>query len=162
MSTEPARFRRAPPGYRRGFTLIEIIITLVVLTVAVAAIAGLVANLARGSADPVLHTQAIYLAEGYLEEASLRPYADPDGIAEGCGVARTQWDDIGDYACLSTPAAPTDPFGNALPGLSRYRVVMSVGGESSVGGVATRRIEVQVTHIDGKVDVRMASLRASY
>ena len=148
---------------QRGFTLLELVVTLVILGVAFAAIAGLVATLGGGSASPVLQTQALYIAEGYLEEAMLKAYTDPDGINEGCGASRDLWDDIGDYACLSTtPTAPTDSAGAAIPGLSRYRVTMSVGNPATVGGATTRRLEVRVTHIDGDFDLRLAALKAQY
>jgi MSHA pilin protein MshD len=152
MRTRPAR----------GFTLVEVIITIVLLAIAVGAVSGLVATLGRHSADPVLQVQGLYIAEGYLEEAQLRAYADPDGINEGCGANRDLWDDIGDYACLSTAAAPTDAQGNAIAALSRYRVRMEVGNATVVGGANTRRLEVQVTHLDGNLDVRLAALRAEY
>lgn len=147
----------------RGFTLLELVVTLVILGIAFAAIAALVATLGGGSASPVLQTQALYIAEGYLEEAMLKAYADPDGVNEGCGVGRDQWDDIGDYdLCLGTAATPTDSAGVAIPGLSRYRVRMDVGAATSVGGATTRRVEVIVTHVDGDFDLRLAALRAQY
>lgn len=146
----------------RGFTLLEIVVTLVLLAVAIVAILGLVAQIGGRSAAPVLHTQALYLAEGYLEEALLKRYSDPDGINEGCAVSRSQWDDIGDFACLATPVVPTDPAGNSLPGLSRYRVSATVGAPTVVGGATTRRIEIRVTHLDGGIDLRLAGLRAQY
>ncbi|MBS3896310.1 prepilin-type N-terminal cleavage/methylation domain-containing protein [Silanimonas sp.] len=152
MSTEHAR----------GFSLLEVVVTLVLLSVAVLAIIGLVAQIGGRSAAPVLHTQALYLAEGYLEEALLKRYSDPDGIDEGCAASRTLWDDIGDFNCLATPAEPTDPLGNSLPGLSRYRIQASVGPPSVVGGATTRRVEIRVTHLDGDIDLRLAGLRADY
>ncbi len=146
----------------RGFTLLELVVTLIILAIAVGAIAGLIAQIGGSSASPVLQTQALYLAEGYLEEASLRSYSDPDGINEGCGVSRDLWDDVRDYACLATPAAPTDSTGAAMPGLSRYRISMTVGDPVLVGGANTRRIEVLVTHVDGRLNLRLATLRAEY
>jgi MSHA pilin protein MshD len=146
----------------RGFTLLELVVTLVILGVAFAAIAGLVATLGGGSASPVLQTQALYIAEGYLEEAMLKAYVDPDGIDEGCGVSRDLWDDIGDYACLATAASPTDSAGVEIAGLSRYRVTMNVGAEATVGGATTRRVEVRVSNVDGDFDVRLAALKAQY
>jgi MSHA pilin protein MshD len=146
----------------RGFTLLEMVVTLVLLAVAIPAIIGLVAQIGGRSAAPVLHTQALYLAEGYLEEALLKPFADPDGVNEGCAASRTLWDDVGDFACLATPAVPTDPAGNSLPGLSRYRVSATVGPATVVGGATTRRVEVRVTHLDGGIDLRLAGLRAQY
>lgn len=146
----------------RGFTLLELVVTLVILAIAAIAISGLVAQIGGASASPVLQTQALYLAEGYLEEAMLKAYADPDGVNEGCGVSRDLWDDIADYACLGAAAPPIDSAGAAMPGLDRYRVRMTVGDPATVGGATTRRIEVQVTHLDGRIDVRLAALRAQY
>lgn len=146
----------------RGFTLLELVVTLVILGIAVAAVAGLVATLGGGSASPVLQTQALYIAEGYLEEAMLKAYNDPDGVDEGSGANRELWDDVGDYARLATAAAPTDASGVAIAGLSRYRVTMDVGNPATVGGATTRRVEVQVTHVDGGFDLRLAALKAAY
>lgn len=146
----------------RGFTLLELVATLVLLAIAAIAITGLVAQIGGRSASPVLQTQALYIAEGYLEEAMLRAYADPDGVDEGCAAPRDQWDDVVDYRCLTTPAAPTDSLGVAMPGLSRYLVRMSVGDPTTVGGATVRRVEVRVTHVDGRFDVRLAALRAQY
>ncbi|HAI60214.1 MAG TPA: MSHA biogenesis protein MshD [Xanthomonadaceae bacterium] len=146
----------------RGFTLLELVVTLVLLAVAVIAITGLVAQIGGRSASPVLHTQALYLAEGYLEEALLKAYVDPDGVAEGCAAPRDVWDDIGDYACLTVAAPPSDASGVAMAALSRYRVSMTVGNAALVGGATTRRIEVRITHLDGDIDLRVAGLRAQY
>ena len=148
--------------HERGFTLLELVVTLVILGVAFAAIAGLVATLGGGSASPVLQTQALYIAEGYLEEAMLKAYADPEGDAPNCSASRDLWDDIGDYACLLTPTAPTDASGAAIAGLSRYRVTMDVGNAATVGGATTRRVEVSVTNVDRDFDVRLAALKAQY
>ena len=148
---------------QRGFTLLELVVTLVIMGIAFAAIAGLVATLGGGSASPVLQTQALYIAEGYLEEAMLKAYADPDTDGEACGGGRDLWDDIGDYdRCLDTEASPTDSSGVAIAGLSRYRVRMDVGPATVVGGATTRRVEVQVTHVDGGFDLRIAALKAQY
>ena len=142
--------------------MLELVVTLVILGVAFAAIAGLVGTLGGGSASPVLQTQALYIAEGYLEEAMLKAYADPEGDPVNCATSRDLWDDVGDYACLATEAAPTDSAGVAMAGLSRYRVTMNVGNAATVGGATTRRVEVRVTNVDGDFDVRLAALKAQY
>jgi prepilin-type N-terminal cleavage/methylation domain-containing protein len=50
-----------------GFTLIEIIITLVVLSIAAVGVLSVFATGLRGSADPLLMSQATQLAQGELD-----------------------------------------------------------------------------------------------
>ncbi len=148
-------------AYVQGYTLIELIITIVVLAIGVVVLGSMVSTIGGKSASPVIQTQGLYIAEAYLEEASLKSYNDPDGVAEGCAVTRDLWDDIGDYGtCLAAAVAPTNPQGDSIAALARYRVSMTVGAPAVVGGVNTRRLEVRVTHLDGRLDVRIAALRA--
>ena len=144
-----------------GFTLIEIIIAIVVIAAALTGIFAAIINSTARSADPMIQTQAIILAETYLEEAMLKAYSDPDGVAEGCGVPRHQWDDVQDYNCLAAPTAAADHLGNTLPGLNPYRVAMTVT-DQAVAGTTVRRIEVSVTHTGVGIDVRIAGLKGSY
>ncbi|MDX5332500.1 MAG: type II secretion system GspH family protein [Gammaproteobacteria bacterium] len=144
-----------------GFTFIELVISIVIIAAAVGGIMVTVANTVARSVDPMIQTQAIILAQGYLDEALLRPYApgpatcsDPDG-------ARDQFDDVADYGCVNNPNGPRDQYGNPLPGLADYNVSMSVT-DTSLGGVATRRVEVRVTHDSQGIDIRLAGHRASY
>lgn len=144
-----------------GFTLVELIATLLIITIVVAAVAAAVANAVRGSADPVIQTQALYIAEGYLEESLLKAYDNPDGVVGPCAASRALWDSVVDYGCLGTPTAPTDQTGNAPAELAGYRVSMTVGAPTSVGGATVRRVEVRVSHADG-VDFTLAGYRAQY
>ena len=141
---------------QRGFTLIELIISIVVIGAAVGGVMLLVANVAARSADPMVQTQAVYVAQSYLEEALLRPY---DGSAD-CAGSRDQWQGVLAYDCIND-AMPTDQQGNGLPGLSAYRVTVSVT-DSALGGAVTRRVEVQVTHTAQPIDLRLAGHRAAY
>jgi len=120
---------------QRGFTLIELIIAIVVIGVAVGGVMLLVANVAARSVDPMIQTQAVYIAQSYLEEALLRPY---DGPAD-CAGPRDQWLGVAAYDCINAQT-PTDQQGNGLPGLSAYRVTVNVS-DTSLGGVAARRVE---------------------
>lgn len=145
-----------------GFTLVELIITLVILSVAAAAIAAIVATTARGSADPVIQTQALYVAEGYLEEALLKAYDNPDGVIGPCASSRDLWDSVQDYSCLNAASTPTDQQGNAVPALSAYRVSMTVGTPAVLGGANTRELQVRVRRNDGSVDLTLTAQRAEY
>ena len=147
--------------HQRGFTFIELIISIVIISAAIGGIMIAVSNSVARSVDPMIQTQGIIIAQGYLDEAMLRPFdagpatcTDPDGARDG-------FDDVADYACVSNPNGPRDQYGNQLPGLSAYNVSMSVT-DDALNGVATRRVEVRVTHDSQALDIRLAGHRASY
>lgn len=65
---------------QRGVSLIELIVFIVIISVSLTGIL-LVMNLTtRNSADPLVHKQALAIAESLLEEVELMPftYCDPD------------------------------------------------------------------------------------
>jgi MSHA pilin protein MshD len=68
---------------QRGISLIELIMFIVIVSVALAGIL-LVLNVAtKSSADPLVHKQALAIAESLLEEVELMPftYCEPDDPA---------------------------------------------------------------------------------
>lgn len=87
----------------RGFTLIEIIVTLVVLAIAATSLLSLFSGTVRTSADPMIQQQAISIAEAYMEEILLRDFSDPQVVESGSrevGETRINYDDIQDYNWL--------------------------------------------------------------
>lgn len=130
----------------RGATLIELTISIVVIAIAASAVLGLLSRTVGRSADAMVMSQATAIAEAYLEEISLKPYADPDG-ADG-ETARTAFDDVDDYNGLVDNGA-RDQFGNALASLTQYRVAVTVGTSTALTGVPqadAERIDVRVTY----------------
>jgi MSHA pilin protein MshD len=138
---------------------VELLIVIVVAGIALAALAAVVADTVRGSADAAVQTQGVMLAESYLEEALLKAYDNPDGLVGPCGATRDLWDSVLDYPCLSA-AVVSDQQGNSLPGLAPYRVSVGVT-DASIGGTSVRRVAVRITHLDGDVDLTLVGYRAS-
>lgn len=135
---------------RRGFTLIEIIVTIVVVGIAAVALMSVFTNTISGSADPVIQQQATTIAEAYLEEISLRSFNDPDDPESGTDegeAGRAQYDDVKDYRSLGV-GAPADQFGAAIPSLSDYTVTVTITNTAlgSVPAADSLRIDVQVDH----------------
>jgi prepilin-type N-terminal cleavage/methylation domain-containing protein len=62
--------RGAKTGGTRGFTLIETIITLVVLSIAIVGVLSVFTMGIKGSADPLIVNQAIQLAQGEMDQVS--------------------------------------------------------------------------------------------
>ncbi len=140
----------------RGASLIELVISIVIISVGLAGILGVMNLTTAKSADPVLRMQALAIAQSYLEEILLRDFADPDVDAEGAN--REIYDDVDDYhalasnGCLSTSAAcpvlgncACDQFGVPIDDLPNYTVGVSVVA-STLNGAPVQRVEVTVSH----------------
>jgi len=134
-----------------GFTLIETLISIVVVGIALAGFASVFVLTFSHGADPLRDRQALAVAEAYLEEILLRPFADPDATAVEAN--RALYDDVGDYdaladnGCLVAPATTAcDQNGNPIAGLSGYSVAVAVT-PTTIGppNVAALRVEVTVT-----------------
>src|SRR5690242_6304921 len=89
------RHRGCLTSDQRGVTLIELVISIVIVAVAASAVLGLLARNAASSADAMVLAQAVSVAEAYIEEITLKPFVDPDGV-DGEG-ARSAYDDVDDY-----------------------------------------------------------------
>jgi MSHA pilin protein MshD len=65
---------------QRGFTLIELIVFIVIVSVALAGVLTVLNITSRSSADPVIRKQALAVAESILEEVMAQPFTwcDPD------------------------------------------------------------------------------------
>ena len=148
-----------------GMTLVELVVAIVVISIAVAGVLAALTQATRHGADPMLTEQAVAIAQSYLEEITLAAYADPDGET-GCGPeageTRATYDDVCDYNGLNDASGAVDRNGNPIAGLEAYNVQVSVA-DATLNGVAGRRIEVRVTHDNaGWLDVKVAGWRMSY
>lgn len=143
---------------QRGVTLIELVVSIVVVAIAASAVLGVLSRSVGRSADAMAMSQAVAIAEAYLEEIMLKPFADPDGSTGE--AARTDFDDVSDYDGLVDTGA-RDQFGNALPTLSQYTVTVAVSTTAALPDVAAadaRRIDVRVSYAPG-VDVALSAYR---
>lgn len=171
---------------QRGVSLVELIIFIVVVGVAVA---GVVAALRLGAAtstDPMVHKQALAVAEALLEEVELQPFTfcDPDDAnaasavsAAGCatpevigaeggetrGHAVTPLDNVSDYNGLSLVGI-SGIDGAAITGLGAYNATIAVS-QQALGGIvppeAVLLIRVTVTGPAG-VTVVLDGYRTRY
>jgi MSHA pilin protein MshD len=132
--------------HEHGATLIELIVSIVVISIAASAVLGLLSGSVGRSADAMVMAQAVSIAEAYLEEITLKPCADPDG-ADG-EAARTDFDDVDDYDGLVDNGA-RDQFGVAPAALAQYTVSVTVAPSIALAGVPgadAERIDVRVTY----------------
>ncbi|MBV1776533.1 type II secretion system GspH family protein [Burkholderiaceae bacterium DAT-1] len=161
-----------------GVTLIELIVSMVVISIALVAVLRAFSQSAITSTDPMLRAQMLAIAEEMLEEVSLKPFASSaHAVAASC--ARDTWTSIGDYhgydtslADCITPANPAvtpriyDVGGAAVPGLDGYAVRVTISDDAlplTAPGIAPpncKRITVQVTH--GKDVLILNGWRTNY
>ena len=139
---------------QRGMTLVELVITIVILGIAAAAMFSAMAAITGRSADPMLRQQSLAIAEAYMEEISLQAFpASTACAASSNGAGRGGFDDVCDYnglfyssqAFAPRSAASTTP----LPGLSAYEVNVAVV-PAALNGVDALRITVTVTDPSGQ------------
>ena len=129
-----------------GVTLIELIISIVVIAIAVGGVLGVLSASVGRSADAMVMSQAVAIAEAYLEEITLRSFDDPDGVDGEAN--RIDFDDVDDYDGLVDVGA-RDQFGVAIASLSQYTVAVTVVQSAALTGVpgaAAKRIDVTVTY----------------
>jgi MSHA pilin protein MshD len=131
---------------QRGFTLIELVISITVVSIAVASVLSALSAVSARSAENMLQQQAVSTASAYLNDILRKSYQDPDGAGEG-GV-RALFDDISDYNGIDDAGA-RDPAGNSLTGMAQFRVTVAVVNPGVLGTVPAndiRRIDVRVFH----------------
>ena len=127
-----------------GMTLIELVIAIVVVSIAVIGMLALLSSIASHSADALVRTQSIAIARSYLDEI-LGAQFTPDGALG----ARAAFNDIQDYA-LNPDQQPRMRNGAPMTGLNQYRVVV-LTVNAVIGGVAGAQIIVRVTSPTGSV-----------
>lgn len=131
-----------------GVSLIELVISIVILSVAVVGVLSALGTISGRSADPMIRSQSIAIAEAYLEEISLSQFAAVAGCPAVPGAGgRVNYSHICHYNGLADTGA-VDQNGNAIAGLSDYSVAVEVHTSDSLGSLpvtATMRIDVRVT-----------------
>lgn len=77
--------------FQRGISLIELIMFIVIVSVALAGILPVMNVTTRSSADPLIRKQALAIAESLLEEVELMPFTfcDPDDANAETAMAAT-------------------------------------------------------------------------
>ena len=137
----------------RGFSLVELIFFIVVVSVGLAGVLKVMDVSVKSSADPMVRKQAVALAESILEEVLQKEYADPGGAA----TTRDTFDHVGDYNGRTQSI-----FTDWPTGLSGYQVAISVTDSTLGGGTTAAAKKVTVTVTGGNQAVTMTGYRANY
>ena len=149
------------PCRQAGFSLIELIICIVILSIALTGVMSAITYANLYSGDPVRRQQAITLAQAKMEEILLRDFYDPDVPGTSCPPNDGFLDNVCDFnGYTETPPAPLD----------NYTITVSVVDSDDLGTGGTQitgasnavlRIDVTVTYDTGET-VTLSAYRTGY
>jgi len=159
---------------QRGVNLIELLISIVIISIACAGVLLVFAQTVRYSADPMIQAQGLAIAEAYLDEILARPLDDPSGGETGASeegnpslaASRRLLDDVKDYDGLSNNP-PQNQNGDVAdfapvdgqPDLAGYQVDVDVTPNVAVNGVQMAQVDVRVRY-GAIVDFTLTGFRA--
>lgn len=140
--------------YSAGFTLVEIIVGLVISSIAVSLVATLIFPLYARSVEPIFQIRAAELAQSILDDALSRRYdeATPTGGSPPCDAAsctaagalgldgaevnRGDFNDVDDFNIFCGPDNDAqDVNGEVIAELANYTVSVCVAYDGNYNGV---------------------------
>jgi len=134
----------------RGVTLVELIVTIVVIAAAVSGVIALTSATATRSADTMVQVQAVVIGESYLNEILQKPF----GFDCAPTCTRTQMDKVADYNGL-LDVGVRDAKDTPVANLGNYTVQVTVansvlGAGPGVPAAQSELITVNVTAPNGR------------
>ena len=160
---------------QRGTTLVEVIIFVLIISIAVVAIVNTLSVVVRQSGDPLIQRQTLAIAESLIQEIDNQPYhqKDPynpngpdDAIGPEAGENRNgtplPFDNPNDYSGYSESGIVA-PDGTSVPGLGNYSASV-IATQQAMGNVPSSDgllVVVTATGPDGQ-PFTLTTFRARY
>lgn len=172
MSTSPEARSQS------GLTIVELIVFIVIISVAVVAVLSTFALTGRASADPVRRKQALLIAEGFLEEVlqAAFTFCDPVDTTENpaapskCAIAEIvgpeasnarPYDNVNDYVARLDEAATPFTTGGIL--VDAAGVPLGVTGYTASLTLHTEALNgISSVNTQDGLEVLRATVRVSY
>ena len=164
---------RTNPAHHNGFTLIELVVMIVVLSVGLVGILSAINYTTSHSADAMVQIRSVELGQRYLDEilpmrfnensgtggtprcSSADPGSLPCAAIGSDGEARSEYDDTDDFNGLSESPA-------GYPGFTVSVAVAAAGGEAGMpADPHALRIDVTVADPLGS-QMRFSAYRANF
>ena len=139
---------------RSGLTLVEMVISISILSVGLVGTLQVVRVVGGASADPMIRQQVGAIADAYLTEVLMKDFHDPNlgaagGVCPTPEASRSLYDNVCDYDGTDDVGA-RDALDSAIPSLASYRVRVDVDTGDSLGGLSgpadLLRVDVRVTY----------------
>jgi MSHA pilin protein MshD len=146
----------------RGFSLVELVVFIVIVTTAIAGVVGALAWMSGHSADPLARKQAIAIAESLMQEIQQMPFTfcDPDdpnaSVAVGFGDCTTPQNNLnGPSPAGESRYGATNPFDNVadyggfiMPG-GGCASICRIGSNVSIPGLTAYAASVAIVQAGG-------------
>jgi MSHA pilin protein MshD len=131
--------------YQQGATLIELVMTIVIISVAIAGVVGAFSLIVGRSADPLNQTRAVALAQLYYDEVTSR-YYDESTPPGGGQVA------VDDVVCDALQGGELNPDEQGYTGFEVKVDIDCGGNDPGIAGLAgknAKRVEFTITDPSG-------------
>ncbi|WP_198262972.1 prepilin-type N-terminal cleavage/methylation domain-containing protein [sulfur-oxidizing endosymbiont of Gigantopelta aegis] len=148
-----------------GVTLIELVISIVIISIAIAGVTALFIGTSTTSADPMVRAQQLAIAKSYIDEIMMQPY---ENLVDGATTGRANYNEVDDYNAIIAGTAIADQYGNSISALSGYsvEVVVSLCTVSSCGNeldaVSAKKIIVSISHAGLNTTIPLTAYRTDY
>lgn len=168
---------------QKGLTLIEMVITIVILAISLAAISAMLSSGVGRSSDTTLEIRSAALAQSYLDEILSKRFDEnshPRGIPPcraNCTTfanfgpdsgenGRADYDDVDDYHGLDQGQGQTDPLqdstGAERTGYENFRVRVSVRYMDIAVSGTEENLAVDLNDLDENEDAKVITVRVNY
>ncbi|HZW25812.1 MAG TPA: type II secretion system protein [Gallionella sp.] len=154
---------------QRGISLIELIMFIVIVSTALAGILSVMNVTTQGSADPLVHKQALAIAESLLEEVELQDFVSASGVTNAVTQANraTEYHIVNDYNGFNMPAPPgiyaLNDSVTPVAGLTGYSANVTVGAPVNIGAPAASAVLITVTVTDPQANqIQISGYRTRY
>lgn len=148
---------------QHGFSLVEMVVFMVIVTTAIAGVIGALSFMGRHSADPLARKQAIAIAESLMQEVQQMPFTFCDPDDPNASTATSYGDCTNPQnATLNGPTpstesrySATDPFDNVadyggftMPG-GGCAGICRIGNSTALAGLNPYSASVAITQVGG-------------
>jgi MSHA pilin protein MshD len=165
-----------------GLTLIEMVLTILILSIALVTVSSFLSSGVSRSADTTLELRSVALAQSYLSEILGKRFDEnsaPRGIppcsgsctVEGSlgpdvGESREDFDDVDDYHGLDQGVDQVDPLqdaeGSTRTGYDNFRVQISVRYMDVGVAGEEENLAVAANDLDDNEDAKLITVTVSY
>ena len=155
---------------QHGISLVELIMFIVIVSVALAGILLVMNVTTKSSADPLVHKQALAVAESLLEEVELQDFIPATGATTPNPVTQTnrasQYHIVNDYQGFNTTGIYTVDGVAPITGLGNYNITSVTVVSAALGNITSasnnaKLITVTVTDPQGNA-IQISGYRTAY